>query len=176
MRTAGTDPEYSEPYTNDIPYSQPEGTDPEYSTAASGDNRIYHVSPKGSESASITGVSLLANSWLHIAAVSSASKITVYIGNKQFAFNRHYSGKHNMKVLINEDQHEINLDELMLDRVAALPLTAFSTNTASRKPYGALDHNKNWAVLMFDDPEMIVTNLFESNQFKMAVKAAIHNK
>jgi len=175
FRTAGTDPEYSIAAAGDIPYTLPAVGDIAYSIPAVGDNRLYHNSPKGKESAAITGVTLASNTWVHMAAVTTPQRLSLFINNKEFYFNKHFQENQNAAAIINEDRNEINIDELVIDRVEALRLAAFTENTAKRIPYGALDYNKKWAVLMFDNPNRIVTNLFESEQFKAAVKAAIHS-
>jgi hypothetical protein len=72
-------------------------------------------------------------------------------------------------------QIQANIDELTIDRFAALAIESFVGNTAAHIPYGGLDYTQKWAVLMFDNPNRVVTNLFESEQFRMAVLAAINN-
>jgi hypothetical protein len=123
----------------------------------------------------LSDVSITANSWLHIAAVITQTNFSLFIGNTKFDVNKHYQNSINVEAIINEDKNEINLDELNVDRFAAIANADFIQNTALHIPYGGLDFSKKWAVLMFDNPNRVATNLFESEQFKMAVKAVINN-
>jgi hypothetical protein len=167
--------EYTAPSSGSIAYTDPADGSIAYTAAATSKNRIDHFSPKGSETTVIDGVSITANSWLHIAVVITETKYSLFINNTKFEFNKHFQNNFNVDIVINEDKNEINLDELNLDRCAAITSAAFIQNTALHIPYGALDVSKKWAVLMFDNPNRVATNLFESEQFKMAVKDFINN-
>jgi hypothetical protein len=167
--------EYTAPAAGSIPYTAPADGSIPYTAAAASQNRVDHFSPKGSETAAITGVSITANSWLHIAAVITETKFSLFISNTKFDFSKQYQNNNSVDAIINEDKNEINIDELNVDRCAAIAAAAFIQNTALYVPYGALDFSKKWAVLMFDNPNRVATNLFESEQFKMAVKAVINN-
>lgn len=78
-------------------------------------------------------------------------------------------------MIVNEGRDTVNIDELTIDRFTALALDSFISNTTAHIPYGGLDYTQKWAVLMFDNPNRIATNLFEGEQFRMAVLAAIYN-
>jgi hypothetical protein len=167
--------EYTAAAAGSIPYTTPADGSMPYTAAAASQTRVDHFSPKGNETEAITGVSISANSWLHTAAVITETKFALFIGNIKFDFNKHYQNSVAVDAVINEDKNEINVDELNVDRYAAITSAAFIQNTALHIPYGALDFSKNWAVLMFENPNRVATNLFESEQFKMAVKAVINN-
>jgi hypothetical protein len=167
--------EYTAPAQGSIPYTAPADGSMPYTAAADSKARIDHFSPKGSETTEITGVSIAPNSWLHIAAVITETKYSLFINNKKFDFDKHFKNTIAVDAIINEDKNEINIDELNIDRFAAITGEAFIQNTALHIPYGALDFSRKWAVLMFDNPNRVATNLFESEQFKMAVKAVINN-
>jgi hypothetical protein len=169
----GPDPEYSVP-GGSIPYSVPGDSIP-YSVPVITQNRVEHTSHKAAETLGLSNVAITSNSWIHVAAVATAQKISLFIGERNFDFTKHFQDLQNMDVIINEDKNEINLDELNIDRTTAITIAAFNKNTIDHIPYGGLDYTKNWAVLMFDNPNRVVTNLFESERFKMAVKAAINN-
>jgi hypothetical protein len=77
-------------------------------------------------------------------------------------------------VEFNPDQNEFNLDELMLDETAAADFDIFSANTEGRIPWAALDFTQKWFVLEAQDPALVKTNLFETEQFKAAVRAVIN--
>jgi hypothetical protein len=167
--------EYTAPAAGSIPYTLPADGSIAYTAASDTQTRIDHFSPKGSETVVIQDVSITANSWLHIAAVITQTKFSLFIGNTKFDLNKHYQNSINVEAVINEDKNEINIDELNVDRFAAIASADFIQNTALHIPYGGLDFSKKWAVLMFDNPNRVATNLFESEQFKMAVKAVINN-
>jgi hypothetical protein len=163
----GVDPDYSVAVPNDIPYS----------VAVTTSDRIDHFSPKGKESLNLVsnGVQISANSWLHIAAVTTAQKLSLFIGTKKFDFTKHDQSLQVADFVINEGRDEINVDELSIDRTVAITSALFNANTENCIPYAALDREQRWSVLMFDNPNRTVTNLFESEQFRMAVKAVINN-
>jgi hypothetical protein len=167
--------EYTAPADGSIPYAAPAVGSIPYTAASDSQTRVDHFSPKGTETAAVASVSIAPNSWLHIAAVITDTKYALFINDKKFEANKHYRNANAVDAIINEDKNEINIDELNVDRYAAITSEAFFQNTALHIPYGALDFSKNWAVLMFDNPNRVATNLFESEQFKMAVKAVINN-
>jgi hypothetical protein len=166
---------YTAPAAGSIPYTAQADGSIAYTAPVASQTRIDHFSPRGSETTAITGVSISANSWLHIAAVITETKYSLFIGNKTFDVSKHFKNNVEVEAIINEDKNEINIDELNVDRYAAITSAAFIQNTALHIPYGSLDFSKKWAILMFDNPNRVATNLFESEQFKMAVKAVIAN-
>jgi hypothetical protein len=172
----GQDISYSVAASGDIPYSVPDDGDIPYSVAPINHNRIEHFSPKGSETINMSAVAIDPNNWVHIAFVATAQKFSLFIGTTAFEVTKHYqtTGEES-DIIINEDKNTANLDELMIDRFAALAIALFSSNTTAHIPYAGLDYTQKWAVLMFDNPNRVVTNLFESEQFRMAVWAAINN-
>jgi hypothetical protein len=177
FNTGGLDPDYSVAAPNDIPYSAAAPNDIPYSVAVTTPDRIDHFSPKGKESLNLVsnGVQISANSWLHIAAVTTAQKLSLFIGTKKFDFVKHDQSLQETDFVINEGKSEINIDELTIDRTVAITSALFNENTENCIPYAALDREQKWSVLMFDNPNRTVTNLFESEQFRMAVKAVINN-
>jgi hypothetical protein len=174
----GQDIEYSAAgNTEDIPYSDAGDTgDIPYSLAAINNNRLEHTSPKGSEVIDMSAVEIHQNTWMHIALVATQQKFRLFIDNTQFEVTKHYQtiGEES-DIAINEGQDTANIDELAIDRFAAISIAPFISNTTAHIPYAGLDYTKKWAVLMFENPNMVVTNLFESEQFRMAVLAAINN-
>jgi hypothetical protein len=163
--------------TEDVPYSDVGDTgDVPYSVAAINNNRLEHTSPKGSEVIDMSAVEIHSNTWMHIAFVATQQKFCLFIDNTQFEITKHYQtiGEES-DIAINEGQDTANIDELTIDRFAAISIASFISNTTAHIPYAGLDYTKKWAVLMFDNPNMVVTNLFESEQFRMAVLAAINN-
>jgi hypothetical protein len=174
----GKDIEYSAAgNTGDIPYSDAGDTgDIPYSAATTTNNRLEHASPKGSEVIDMSASEIHPNTWTHIALVATQQKFCLFIGNTQYEITKHYqtTGEES-DIAINEGRDTANIDELTIDRFAALALDSFIGNTTAHIPYAGLDYAQKWAVLMFDNPNRVVTNLFESEQFRMAVLAAINN-
>jgi hypothetical protein len=175
----GQDIEYSAAgNTGDVPYSDVGDTgEIPYSVAAINNNRLEHTSPKGGEVIDMSAVEIRSNTWAHIALVATQQKFCLFIDNKtHFEVTKHYqtTGEES-DIAINEGQDTANIDELTIDRFAALANDSFISNTTAHIPYAGLDYTQKWAVLMFDNPNMVVTNLFESEQFRMAVLAAINN-
>jgi hypothetical protein len=172
----GQDILYSVAASGDIPYSVPDADDIPYSVAPINNNRIEHFSPKGSETVNMSAVEIQPNTWTHIAFVATAQKFAIFIGNTYFEATKHYQTMgEESDIIINEGRGTANIDELTIDRFAALAIASFISNTTTHIPYAGLDYTQKWAVLMFDNPNRVVTNLFESEQFRMAVLAAINN-
>jgi hypothetical protein len=171
----GASPAYSVAASGSIPYSTAAENSIPYEISGTTQNRLEHYSYKGSETINLAGVDISPNSWLHIAAVVTAAKLAFFIGQSKFEVNKHFLDIQNSDIVLNEDRAEINLDELTIDRTTAILADDFNTNTANHIPYGGLDYKQKWSVIMFDNPNRVATNLFESEQFKMAVLSAIHN-
>jgi hypothetical protein len=172
----GQDIPYSVPDEGDIPYSVPDEGDIPYSIAAIMNNRIVHSSPKGNETINMSAVEIRPNNWVHIALVVTAQKFSLLIDDLYFDVEKHYQTTgEEIDIAINEDREVANIDELTIDRNIALAFVTFIHNTLAHIPYAGLDYTQKWAVLMFDDPEKTVTNLYESEQFRMAVLNVINN-
>jgi hypothetical protein len=119
------------------------------------------------------GVTLDEEVWIHVALVLEPDVITLFLGQRGFAFDRKRPVADPLPFTINEDMKRFNLDELSVIAGAVLSYDAFSANTANRIPYAALDYTQKYAVIMVDDPQKLRTNLFESGQFREAVQSII---
>jgi hypothetical protein len=173
----GPDPNYSAAAVLDIPYTvtgDQAGDNIPYSVATLTQNRLDHISRSGKESINVAAT-INSNTWIHIAAVATTQKLSLFINTTKIDVVKQNQTLQDIDVIINEDRDKINIDELTIDRTTALAAAAFNTNTGKYIPYGALDYTQKWSVLMFDNPNRVYTNLFESEQFKMAVKTAINN-
>jgi hypothetical protein len=138
-------------------------------------NAIIHEALDGThEIASLDDIELTIarRTWLHIAAVSTPDTLSFFIGGNRIEFNK-ISMAGPLAVGINPAKHEFNLDELMLDEVEAANFDQFTANTAARIPWAALDYTEKHFVLEAQDPALVHTNIFESEQFREAVYAAI---
>jgi hypothetical protein len=175
LNIGGSDPAYSAPEADAVAYSLPESDGVAYSTASTTGNRIDHTWPEGSESVDLDddGIAITQNTWTHLAVVSTAEHISLYINKSRIDFDKHVQSAGNMNLEINEDQDEFNLDELTLDRTAAAAFDGFSANSDAHIPYAALNYQEKWMVLMAEDPAKVKTNLFETEQFRNAVQAVI---
>jgi len=171
----GLDPAYSEPEENDPAYS--EGV-PEYSIPAIINNKVKHFGLNGEEeeiSVDSLGTFFRPEIWFHVAAVLTADKISLFVGAEKFEFARKYSSARPVTVKINENMQEVNLDELLFDRSTAVSFDVFKENTEKRIPWAPLSHLEPWFVLEAQDIQKVKTNLFETEEFKAAVKAVINN-
>jgi hypothetical protein len=176
LNIGGSDPAYSAPGDDAVAYSLPESDGVAYSTASTTGNRLDHTWPAGSESVDLDaeGIAITQNTWTHLAVVSTAENISVYINKSRVDFDKHVQTEGNMNLEINEDQDEFNVDELTLDRTMPAAFDGFSANSDARIPYAALDYQEKWMVLMAEDPDKVKTNLFETEQFRDAVHAVIN--
>jgi hypothetical protein len=141
-------------------------------------NAIIHEALDGArETASLDDldIAVIRRTWLHIAAVSTADTLSLFIGNNKVDFNK-VSTMWPMTVCVNPAKLEFNLDELMLDETEAADFDIFAANTAARIPWAALDYTEKHFVLEAQDPALVHTNIFESEQFREAVYAAIDER
>jgi hypothetical protein len=150
-----------------IEYSEA-GTDP--------GNMVIHEWLGGSETASLDGAAAPKKTWLHVATVATPDSLALYIGNKKIEFDRKSEAAAPFSLALNPAKNEFNADELLLDETAAVPFADFAENTEGRVPYAALDCREKWLVLEAQDPGKVKTNLFETEQFRAAVLAAINTQ
>ena len=101
----------------------------------------------------------------------SASSISVFLGDSQVSFERYASAATAISVSLNEAASTFLLDELYLDTGAAESFEEFKEGTEKRIPWGALDHSKKSFVL---DADGLATNIFDTEEFKAAVRAAVN--
>jgi hypothetical protein len=138
-------------------------------------NAVIHEALDGTrEIASLDdmGIAIARRTWLHIAAVSTADTLSLFIGGNRIEFDK-ISVAGPLSVGINPARLEFNLDELMLDETRAVNFDLFALNTGERIPWAALDYTEKHFVLEAQDPALVHTNIFESEQFKEAVYAAM---
>jgi hypothetical protein len=98
--------------------------------------------------------------------------LSLFIGNNRIDFDK-ASAAGPLTLCVNPARLEFNLDELMLDETAAVNFDQFAANTGARIPWAALDWTEKHFVLEAQDPALVHTNIFESEQFREAVYAAI---
>ena len=176
LNIGGTDPEYSSALAGDISYSSPDIIDGlPYCSAKTSGNTLYHDWGEGNESIDLdaAGVALVQSVWLHAAFVLTADTIFFFIGEHQFSFERRRPAADALPFVLNEELDQFNLDELSIIAGAAEAYEQFAENTEKRVPYAALDYQQKYAVVMVDDPAKLRTNIFESDQFREAVRAII---
>jgi glutaredoxin-related protein len=166
---------YSGTETDGIEYSVAEepvsysgaGTDP--------GNIVIHKWLGGEETASLDDemIAIPPRTWLHVAAVSTPDIIALYIGDKKIEFEKKSESAGPFALTLNPAKNEFNVDELLIDETAAVGFGEFAENTVARVPYAALDYREKWFVLEAQSPDKVKTNLFETEQFKAAVRAVI---
>jgi hypothetical protein len=169
---------------HDIAYSAAEDGEIEYGEAESDIpysvsglwNGITHTRQMLSESVSLdeAGYTVALRTWIHIAAVLDMDTISLYLGNRRFDFSRQSPAAEQIILELNTTRNEFNIDELLLDKTAALDFAFFDQNTSGRIPYAALDYREKWFVLEAQDTEKVKTNLFETEAFRTAVEAVVN--
>jgi hypothetical protein len=138
-------------------------------------NAVIHEALDGTrEVLSLDGMGIAAarKTWLHVAAVSTPGKLSFFIGDRRADFVKK-SAAGPLAAGINPAMLEFNLDELMLDETAAAGFDVFAANTGARIPWAGLDYTEKHFVLEAQDPALAHTSIFESEQFREAVYAAI---
>jgi hypothetical protein len=175
FKLAMDDPEYSVPGDDGVPYSVPGDDGVPYSeTNTSSRNSVTHTWSVGTETVYLDeSIEISEKTWIHIAAVSTPESLSLFIGKARVDFVKRDGPSQQTTFTLNEWQREFNVDELSINPGVAVDFGAFSDNTENRIPYAALDHHKKWFVLEAQDPALIKTNLFDSEQFKAAVQAVI---
>jgi len=177
FRLATKDPEYSVASDDGIEYSVPDADGIPYSVPAISGNSVIHTWEGGTETRSLDdlGFVVASKTWLHIAAVSTLDTLSLFIGKSKVDFAKHNSIQR-MTFTINEGKREFNIDEFSINPDVAVSFDDFSDNTDKRIPYASLDYRKKWFVLEAQDPNLVKTNLFNSEQFKAAVQAVINSQ
>jgi hypothetical protein len=165
--------------TESIVMLDAQGMDPEYSEAASGDPP-YNFAAFGDPIYSVATeyeaiVDIDENKWIHFAVVNTKQKLSVYINDKRFDFQKFSYDDMPVSAIFNENLGIFNIDELFIDSTIALGFPAFAENTIARLPYAALDHQEKWFILEAEDINKVKTNLFETDAFRAAVEAVINN-
>jgi hypothetical protein len=184
LNVGGLSPKYHVPRTGGIAYHIPRDGSAPYSVQRNSGNTLIHNWQGGSESVDLdaAGVQIQNGIWMHIAAVSTQTTMSLFIDSKRVDISKHSQAAQPVSVEINEDEDEFNLDEFSFDGTAALSHDGFLAMNESRAPYAALNHGEPWAVLEVQDTTKVKTNLFETNEFlktyqtdefKAAVQAAI---
>jgi hypothetical protein len=170
---------YSVADTDGIAYDVPDTDGIPYSIASiSGGNSVTHTWSGGTETRFLDdlGFIIASKTWLHIAVVSTSSTLSLFIGKSRVDFLKQDGAAQQMTLTLNEGQTEFNIDEFSINPGAAVNFSEFSDNTDNRIPYAALDYRQKWFVLEAQDPALIKTNLFESEQFRTAVQAVIDSQ
>lgn len=158
--------ENEEPY-----YNEPAEGEPSYNEAVDAETELVynqigkaHVNVlHGNQYAVYTEKRQLANfheGWYHMAIVMDANHISLFLNGSEIQFNRFTSGSQAMEMSINPGKVLISLDELMIDTTAAEPLELFIKNSSDKVPWGALDYEDEWLVLMASDPTKVRSNCF----------------
>ena len=160
---------YSVAGDDNIPYSVGSNT--------SG-SMITHIWQGGIETADIddSEFEISNKTWLHIAVVSTPAILSLYIGKSKVDFIKQNGAIQQFSLILNEGKNEFNIDEFSINPGIALNFNDFVNNTDARIPYAALDYRKKWFVLEAQDPALVKTNLFDTEQFKTAVQAIINNQ
>ena len=132
---------------------------------------LLHTGGGTSEQVQLDKETFRAGHWIHIAAVCSAEKISCYIDEKEFVFERFSAAAAEVSLVINDDPGKsVCVDELMIDVSAAEGFDSFRQTTTDRIPWGALDKDGRHFVLDHDPSGQLHTTIFDTEEFRAAVK------
>jgi hypothetical protein len=175
LRVGVIDPAYGAEEDGDIPYAASEHDGVPYSVSGTIGDALDHLWQGGSESVNLAdkGIEIPESSWLHIAAISTPDTISLFFGERKIDFARSSNTAETFDFEINSEEGEINIDELSLFSGAVPAFSAFAANSAERVPYAALDWMEKWFVLEAQDAAKVKTNLFETEEFKAAVRTVL---
>jgi hypothetical protein len=167
---------YSAAESDGVGYSAGEQSIP-YSLAETnpGNIAVHAYSSGGSETASLddAGITIPEKLWVHIALIATPDVIALYIDEQKIEFNRKSNSAQPFSLILNPMQAVCNIDDLLLDETAAVSFAVFKQNTSDRIPYAGLDYREKWFVLEAQDTQKVKTNLFETPEFRSAVRAAV---
>jgi len=175
--TGGVNPEYGAAFEGDPIYSVPEPGDIVYSIAGTNKHVLVHSWLSGSETIDLEALGVVINPgvWLNIAAVLTLEQISLFVDDISIIFDRNDSTIQPLMVEINAWKSTINIDELLFDETVSLSFSAHQENTVNRIPWAPLSYLEPWLVLEAADVRKVKTNLYDTEEFKAAVRAVIED-
>lgn len=115
--------------------------------------------------------------WKHIAVVMTPTEISCYIGNSHVTFARYSQSSNGATAIINDSEHSMILDELLIDETTAETVESFKASSLNKIPWGAIDSSDNYMMILAKEDSqgkpLVHTNIFKSDEFKNAVQAII---
>lgn len=128
----------------------------------------------------INGETFGEGAWKHIAVVMDANNITCYIGHHKKTFARYSASNDNPTAVINDPDHSLILDELLIDETVAESFASFTETTDNKIPFGTIPTTEEPLILVAKEDAngkpILKTNIFNSDEFKDAVQAIIDSQ
>lgn len=175
VQLTNREPYYNEVAAGDVLYNEAIASAQEvvYNEIADAKKQIVYKSAAGEtrEDLSFYGVEFLEGKWTHVGIIGEENTVAVLFDKTKIAFTKNAAFASDVVLSCNKTQGLFCVDELMIAKDTAIPETQFLQNTEERVPWGSLDYTKKWFVL--DADKTIFCNLFESEEFKQAVRKAL---
>ena len=117
--------------------------------------------------------------WKHIAVVMTPTTISCYIGTHYKEFARYSNDDTDTEVTINDADHSLILDELMIDEKTAEDFTnntgdSFLASTNHKIPWGTIHSEDDCLLLVAKEDSngkpKLVTNIFNSNELATKIE------
>jgi hypothetical protein len=180
LQLLNDEPYYNDVFDDDIPYNAEvlESDQLVYNDIQYAHGELVHQWQGGSETIDLDSLDIKFEEerWYHLAVAQTATTLSLYINKIKVDFARKSSGQSQISVNINESKGSVIIDELMIDKTAALPFDDFSDNTVNKIPYAALDANDNWLVMEAQTPNKVKMNWLSSDVFRDAVLAIVQGQ
>ena len=140
-----------------------------YNVTLGADTFIFHTGNSDEHVLfSDLGIKFEPNTWLHIAVVLSADKISLFVGRKKVEFSRYSISQTGGTATFNREMNSFCLDELYIDTDEE-NFAVFISSTLDKIPWGTLDYTKKHFILDAADLSEVHTNLFDSDIFRQKV-------
>lgn len=180
------EPNYNVPLEDEPPYNYETKYSDRitYNHAKVGDSEIYikhqGVSTFEIKRLELIGETLREGEWKHIAVTMDEENIYCYIGATKVTFARYSVDHSGATAIINDSEHSMILDELLIDDTASESFASFVKSSEDKICWGEVDHSDDYLILHANEDEngkpLIKTNIFNSDEFKNAVKAIIDSQ
>ena len=159
LQVENEEPYYNEPAEGEPSYNEAveEETELVYNQIGAAHLNIVHKNQYYSEKTMLTN---FREGWYHMAVVMDATHISLFLNGSEIQFNRYSSGSQAMQMSLNPNKVLLSIDELMIDTTVAESLDLFIKNSGDKVPWGSLDYEDKWLVLMASDPTKVRSNCF----------------
>ena len=175
VKLTNREPYYNEVAAGDVPYNEATAAAQEvvYNEIADAKKQIIYKSAAGEtrKDLSFYGVEFLEGEWTHVGIIAQGNTVLVLFDKTKIAFTKNAAFASDVVLSCNKTQGLFCVDEMMIAKDTAITEAQFLQNTEERIPWGSLDYTKKWFVI--DADKNIFCNLFESEEFKQAVRKAL---
>ena len=174
VKLTNREPYYNEVAAGDVPYNEATAAAQEvvYNEIADAKKQIIYKSAAGEarKDLSFYGVEFLEGEWTHVGIIAQGNTVSVLFDKTKIAFTKNAAFASDVILSCNKTQGLFCV-EMMIAKDTAISEAQFLQNTDERIPWGSLDYTKKWFVI--DADKNIFCSLFESEEFKQAVRNAI---